>query len=103
MIIQRYYQCVKGSHHKDYTMTIDETALSLVTEWGRIGGTKQRDVFNLPTLGDLRALIDEKHNRRMKNGYTLLSTNEAGGAYAVSSNDFESDLQDLLAAERIAG
>lgn len=103
MIVQRYYRNTSGGHNKEYTLTYDETALKVVAEWGPIGGTKQTDTYRADTLGDLRAIVDEKHNRRMKHGYILLSTNEAGGTYAVSSKDFDADLQDLIAAERLVG
>lgn len=97
MIRETYYTNTTGKHNKDYLMVMDDSTMTLTCTWGPIGGSKHVDRQTLANAAELYNLEIEKHARRMKNGYSLVSQN----SFNTDSAEFASDLRDLVAAERL--
>lgn len=99
-IIEKYYTHTTEGHNKDYRMVIDYDALTLECHWGAIGGPKQIDRYAAGTVAELDALIIEKHNRRIKHGYTDMgafgSSTPSPSIYAYSV-----DVAEMVEAERL--
>lgn len=96
MIRETYYTNTTGGHNKEYLMVLDQDALTLTCTWGPIGGTKQTDRYQVKTAQELLTLEQEKHVRRLKHGYSLITQSRS------DESDFLSDLNDLREAERIS-
>lgn len=98
MVTERYYTCTTDGHNKDYLFMMDTDRLVATATWGPIGGDKQVDKYKASNVDELNALAEEKHARRLRHGYKVEWTRE--GLASVSA-EFEADLRDMLAAERI--
>ena len=100
-VIERYYQNTKGSHNKDYQITVDYASSTVTCTWGPIGGHKTVDVYPCKNAQDADAVVREKHTRRIKHGYSLISSSSVDYAAEVSDM-FADDIRDMLEAERIS-
>lgn len=97
MLRETYYTNTTGGHNKDYLMVSDYEKFVLTCTWGPIGGTKQTDRYEVKTAQELMTLEEEKHARRIKHGYTLITQNR----FDQTESEFLLDVSDLRAAERI--
>lgn len=98
MIRETYYTNTTGGHNKDYLMVMDDETLTLTCTWGPIGGTKQVDKYESTNAQELYSLETDKHNRRLRHGYTIVTKN----SFESSNSEFVNDLRDLIAAERLS-
>ena len=97
MIGKRYYTNTTDGHNKDYLIEYDTERCFVTTTWGPIGGTKQVDRYKADSEEHTMLIVEEKHTRRLKHGYTISDI-----SIDTYASDFASDLNDMIEAERLA-
>jgi predicted DNA-binding WGR domain protein len=112
-----YYTNTKPGHAKDYEIVADDTALTMTTRWGRIGGPKTEDVKAYGNVRSLWAALSNAMTKRESRGYDLVSDSESGmtgmvvtplvstpsavGAPEVSRSALLADIREMERAERM--
>jgi predicted DNA-binding WGR domain protein len=112
-----YYQNTKPGHSKDYEIVADDSALTMTTRWGRIGGPKTEDVKMYGNVRSLWAALSNAMTKRDSRGYHLVSDSESGstgmvitppvsspaavGAPEVSRSTLLADIREMERAERM--
>lgn len=80
-----YYQNTNPGHAKDYEIVADDTALTITTRWGKIGGPKTENTVLYGNVRALWAALSNHMTKRDSRGYDLVSDSEIGSTGMVAT------------------
>lgn len=114
-----YYTNTKPGHSKDYEIVADDTALTMTSRWGKIGGPKTENVTTYRSNPSLWAALSNAMTKRESRGYDCVSDSETHGptgliakpvlpsviparhAPEVSKSTLLADIREMERAERM--